>query len=513
MYAAEHALNHPTRPAIIMAGSGGIVTYAEYEARANQLAHFFRSEGLQRLDLVAQFMENQPRFADVGGAAERTGLYYTCVNSHLSPDEAAYIVNDSQARILVSSYAKREVATHLPERCPRVKRFLMVDGVIDGWESYEEAMEAYPTSPVPDEQFGRFMLYSSGTTGKPKGIVAPLHEGHPSVPDPKSKFANELFGYRSDMVYLIPAPLYHSAPLVGLNTVLRLGATAVIMESFDAESFLAAVERYRVSHAQAVPTMFIRLLKLSESIRNKYDVSSLESVVHAAAPCPVPIKERMLEWLGPIVDEFYTSTEGYGFTWCSAAEWLQHKGSVGKSRIGELEIRDEAGGLCPIGTPGIVWFRGATNHIYFNDEDKTRESRDRSGDASTVGDVGYVDADGYLYLTDRASHMIISGGVNIYPQEAENLLATHPKVADVAVIGVPNGEFGEEVKAVVCVDAGVISNTDLEVELISYCRDNLAHYKCPRSVDFVDHLPRLPTGKLYKRLLKDIYWKGRTITS
>jgi long-chain acyl-CoA synthetase len=282
------------------------------------------------------------------------------------------------------------------------------------------------------------------------------------------------------------------------------------MERFDPVQFLELVERHRITHSQMVPTMFSRLLKLPQEVRDAADVSSLRSIVHAAAPCPVPVKEQMIEWWGPIIVEYYGATEGNGYTFCDSEEWLAHKGTVGKTILGELVILDDEGKEVPTGTSGTVWFRGATNFEYFNDPAKTAESKDETGTMSTVGDVGYVDEDGYLYLTDRKSYMIISGGVNIYPQETENLLVTHPKVMDAAVLGVPNEDLGEEVKAVVQPVPGVEAGPDLERELIAFCREHLARFKAPRSVDFVDELPRLPTGKLYKRLLRDRYWEGHT---
>jgi long-chain acyl-CoA synthetase len=311
---------------------------------------------------------------------------------------------------------------------------------------------------------------------------------------------------REGMVYLSPAPLYHSAPQASVALSLRLGATAIIMERFDAEQFLRLVERHRVTHSQVVPTMFSRMLKLPDDVRGMYDVSSLESIIHAAAPCPVPVKEQMIEWWGPIIVEYYAATEGNGCTFCDSAEWLAHRGTVGRPVLGEPVMLDDDGKECAVGTPGTVWFRGATNFEYWNDPEKTAESRDPTGTMSTVGDVGYLDEDGYLYLTDRRTYMIISGGVNIYPQEAENLLVTHPKVLDAAVIGVPNDDLGEEVKAIVEPAEGVEPGPWLERELVQFCRAHLATYKCPRSVDFDPSLPRLPTGKLYKRVLRDRYW-------
>jgi long-chain acyl-CoA synthetase len=324
------------------------------------------------------------------------------------------------------------------------------------------------------------------------------------------EFVQGLYRFREGMTYLSPAPLYHSAPQASVAMTIRLGGTAVIMERFDPSRFLELVEVHRITHCQMVPTMFSRLLKLPEEERAAADLSSLEVVLHAAAPCPVPIKEQIIEWFGPIIVEYYGASETNGFTTCDTEEWLRHKGSVGRAVLGELRILDDDGDECPVGEPGTVWFEGATNFVYFNAPEKTRESRNESGTMSTVGDVGYVDDDGYLYLTDRKSFLIISGGVNIYPQETENLLITHPNVMDAAVIGVPNEDFGEEVKAVVQLVPGVEPTAEVAGELVAFCRQHLAGFKCPRSIDFEEELPRLPTGKLYKRLLRDRYWSGHS---
>jgi long-chain acyl-CoA synthetase len=506
MYAREQAIKHPDRPAIIMATSGETVTFGEYERRCDALAHLLRGQGLGRGDHIAVLMENQPRLLEIEGAAERVGLYYTLVNAYLSAGEAAYIIDNCQARVLFSSVAKRPVAEAAAAACPRLERLLMT-GLTEPsgrWEPYEPAVAGFPAEPVPDEALGAAMLYSSGTTGQPKGVQRPLPEGAPSQPLPVMAFICGLYTFHEDMVYLSPAPLYHSAPAASVSAAIRLGCTNIIMEQFDAEQWLSLVERYRVTHSQLVPTMFTRLLRLPEETRNRYDLSSLECVIHAAAPCPIPVKQAMIEWLGPIVLEYYGATEANGFTACGSAQWLAHPGTVGAPVLGELLILDEHGQERPVGTDGTVWFRGATNFDYFDDPEKTAASR--TGNMSTVGDIGHVDAEGYLYLTDRASYMIISGGVNIYPQETENLLSTHPAVRDVAVIGVPSAEFGEDVKAVVQLEDPAAASPELAQELIEFCRASLAHFKCPRTIDFTDELPRLPTGKLYKRLLRDTYW-------
>ena len=346
------------------------------------------------------------------------------------------------------------------------------------------------------------MLYSSGTTGRPKGILRPLPEGPPANPLPLYVFLNNLWRYRDGMVYLSPAPLYHSAPHAAVGLTIRQGGTAVIMEHFDPEQFLALVEKHRVTHSQLVPTMFSRMLKLPD------DLSSLEIAIHAAAPCPPTVKEQMIAWWGPIIHEYYGATEGLGFTACDSEQWLAHRGTVGNVRIGELHILDDDMRPVPRGTSGTLWFRSASPFEYFDDPGRTAEARSPDGQLTTVGDVGYIDDDGFVYLTDRATFMIISGGVNVYPQECENLLITHPKIADAAVFGVPNADLGEEVKAVVQPMPGIEPNAELAAELIAYCREHLAGIKCPRSIDFEAELPRLPTGKLYKRLLRDRYWAG-----
>jgi long-chain acyl-CoA synthetase len=515
MYPGRHAAAHPDQPALVMADSGDSLTFAELEHAANQVSHLLRDQGLRRGDHIAVMAENRLELLVVESAAERTGLYYTLVNTYLSADEAAYIVGDCRARVFVSTVALRDVATKAASNCPAVERFLMV-GLSEPdprWEPFAATVDRYPGTPVADEQRGNVMLYSSGTTGRPKGICRPLSDLRPEDADEVLDWVRDLLGFREGMTYLNPAPLYHSAPQGSVAGALRLGGTVVVMERFDAERWCALVEKYRITHCQMVPTMFIRLLRLPQEVRDRYDLSSLEHIVHGAAPCPVPVKRAMIEWLGPIVLEYYGATEGNGFTWCDSEQWLAHPGTVGKSIVGEVEILDDARRPVASGVDGTVWFRGATGFVYFGDPAKTAESRmeDERGVTSTVGDIGHLDADGYLYLTDRRSHMIISGGVNIYPQETESLLATHPAVADVAVIGVPNADLGEEVKAVVQLVDPRSAGPDLAAELIAYCRDRLAHYKCPRSVDFVDSLPRLPTGKLYKRLLRDRYRTRDTV--
>jgi long-chain acyl-CoA synthetase len=495
------------RPAIIMGTSGDIVTFGELNERSNQLAHLLRQRGLGRGDVVAILMENHVRYLEVAWAAQRSGLYYTTINRHLTVDEASYIVNNSGAAAVVTTYGQHELAARLSsDAVPRAAVRLMIGGVIDGWESYEDALLAHNSSPIPDECEGDFMLYSSGTTGRPKGIKRPLRYRPLGDPGASALPMLTALGMREGDVYLCPAPLYHSAPLVWSTGSHRLGATVVVMEGFDPQRALELIDEYGVTHSQWVPTMFVRMLKLPGSVRESFDLGSHRAAVHAAAPCPIEIKQQMIDWWGPILWEFYSATEGMGVTLIDSNEWLDHPGSVGRAIQGEPHIVGEDGEeLGPLGV-GVIWFGGAAEFVYHEDEAKTAESYNDKGWA-TVNDMGYLDDDGYLYLTDRKTFMIISGGVNIYPQEIENVLTVHPKVLDVAVLGVPNPDMGEEVKAVVQPIDWADAGPELEDELMKYCRDKLAHYKCPRSIDFDPALPRLDNGKLYKRMLRERYWQ------
>lgn len=508
MYPGEQVQIRPDQPAFIMAESGQAVTYRELEERSNRIAHLLRDQGLNRLDHYAVFMENHARYLECCSAGERSGLYYTCINSYLTAEELAYIINNSQSQILFTSEKKRETALAAIKSCPKVKLVVIVDGPGNGEEivNLDEVVASYPMTPIDDEWVGASMLYSSGTTGQPKGILRPLPEEPAGHKLPVFHFLGALWQYREGMIYLSPAPLYHSAPNAAVGMTISMGGTAVIMERFDPEQYLALIEQYKITHTQLVPTMFSRMLKLPGDVRTKYDLSSLEFTVHAAAPCPVQVKEQMIEWWGPIVYEYYGATEALGFTYCSSEEWLAHKGTVGKVVVGVLHILDEDMNECPAGEVGTLWFETANPFEYFNDPEKTAEVRSEDQTMSTVGDMGYIDEDGFVYLTDRKTFMIISGGVNIYPQECENLLIEHPKVTDAAVFGVPNVDLGEEVKAVVQMMPGEAADDAMSEELIAYCREHLASMKCPKTVDFIEEMPRLPTGKLYKTGLRDRYW-------
>ena len=504
MYPGTHAQTTPDKPAYIMAATGQVVTYKELDEASNRLAHVFTDAGLVEGDSVALMLENNARFFEVTWAAQRAGLYYTAISSRLTQEEAAYIVNDCGAQVFITSNYLAPVAADLVGQMPNVKVALMMDGVIDGYESYEEVTASKPSTPIVNEREGADMLYSSGTTGRPKGVRVPLPNAPAGQPSSVLVLGQLLYGFSPESIYLSPAPLYHAAPLRFSMAMQRIGATVIVMEHFDPVEFLNLIEKYKVTHVQVVPTMFVRMLKLPPEQRTQ-DVSSLQSVIHAAAPCPIETKKAMIEWWGPIIYEYYAGTEGNGFVACNSEEWLAHPGTVGKALMGVVHIvNEETGEEVPVGETGTVYFEGGADFEYHNDPEKTRGSRLHNG-WSTLGDIGRLDEDGFLYLTDRKAYMIISGGVNIYPQEAENLLVTHPKVMDVAVFGVPNPDFGEEVKAVVQPVDWSAAGPELERELIAFCKEHLSAIKCPRSVDFEQELPRHPTGKLYKRLLVDRY--------
>lgn len=509
MYAATIATEHPDRLAVIMAGTGVSQTFREYEDAANRFAQLLRATGLTRGERVAFFMPNSIELMEVQGGAERTGLYFSLINSQLKAQEAAYIVNDCRARLVVTSSALTEVARRLPEHCPGVERWLMVDPQADiaPFESYGDAVAAHSAEPVADEQRGLPLLYSSGTTGRPKGILRPLPDAGPEDVAGTVAVAPLVYRFRPGMVFLQPAPMYHGGPQSSLSAALRIGGTSVIMERFKPEPFLQLVQEHRVTHSVVVPTHLARLLQLPPEVRESYDVSSLEAVVHGAGPCAPVVKRGSIEWLGPIIHEYYGTSEAIGATSVTSEEWLARPGTVGRPVFGEPVILDDAGQELPPREIGQIWFRGATNFEYLGDADKTEANRRESGAMSTTGDVGYLDEDGYLYMTDRLDFTIVSGGVNVYPQEIEDVLLEHPKVADVAVIGVPNRDLGEEVKAVVEPATGVEATDELEQELIDFATEQLARFKVPRSVDFVDLLPRTEAGKVVKREIRDPYWQ------
>ena len=510
MHPRTHFKSRPDHAAIVMAADGQVITYAELECRANQGAHFLRSLGLCAGDALAVLIDNSVEFLQIYWAAQRCGLYFTPISTRCSPGDAAYIVKDCGARVLLLSANVGESATTLASQRENILPGVQLLSVGQGIPELDEwgfGVSQMPITAIADESAGTHMVYSSGTTGRPKGIKLPLSGGPAFAAHPYSDRHRQTYGVGEHTVYLSPAPLYHTAPLVFSTIVQRLGGTVVIMDRFDPEAWLDAIQRYRISFSQMVPTMFVRLLKLDEGVRMRYDLSSLEMVVHAAAPCPVPVKAQMLQWLGPIIAEYYGGSEANGGTFITPAEWLRKPGSVGKPNWGAVHIVGEDGDELAPGETGLVYFEGGLDFKYHNDPQKTAEARHPVHTSwTTLGDIGHVDEDGYLFLTDRKAFTIISGGVNIYPQEIENLLVSDPRVADAAVIGIPSRDLGEEVKAIVQPADWSQAGPDLARQLLTLCRDKLSLYKCPRSIDFNPALPRGDNGKLYKKELRDSYW-------
>ena len=509
MHPRLFAESQSEKPALIMATTGEVVTYGELESRANRGAHTLRQLGLNNGDAVALTSDNRLDFFDIFWATQRSGLIMVLLSSRLKRDEIAYIVNDSGAKALIGADAVAStLAQVVADRAamPSLAQILSI-GPVDGLPDWRALCAAQPATPIPDEEIGGRMVYSSGTTGKPKGLKFASSTGTPIQKNLAATMFAKFYNFDETTVYLCPAPLYHAAPMGMTAGIQCVGGTAVVLYKFDPEEFLAAIERYKVTAVMVVPTMFIRLLALPEEVRRRYDLSSLKTIIHAAAPCPVPVKHAMIEWLGPIIEEFYAGSEGNGHVMISSEEWLERPGSVGRAVIGELHICDDEGNELPMGETGTIYFSGGKPIKYHNDEAKSRSAHNpKHPDWSTMGDVGRIDEAGYLFLADRKDFMIISGGVNIYPQEVENLLISHPSIADAAVFGVPNPDFGEEVKAVIQLKQHDEASPELAGAIIRWCRERLADNKCPRSIDFERELPRAETGKLYKKELKARYW-------
>ena len=507
MYPGKYAAETPEKPAAVNAVTGEVLTYRRLNEDSIRLARYLRSVGLKRGDALAINLENRLEFFVATWAALRSGLYLVTVNQFLPSHDVAYIVADCGAKALITSERLSKVAGELLpliEQCPHR---LIIGGELAGWESYEAAIEGQSIEPLDDERQGEHMPYSSGTTGKPKGIRRELGERHISEgPEFLESFLS--YGFDQDAIYLSPAPLYHAAPFAFTNRTHVLGGTVIMMPRFDAEESLRLIEQYKVTHSQWVPTMFIRMLKLEEDKRAAYDLSTHKVAIHAAAPCPIEVKRQMIEWWGPILQEYYAASERNGSTRINSEEWLRKPGSVGKAVMGTIHVCDDDGKVLGVGEDGVIYFeRESIVFTYHNDPERTREAQHpHHPNWSTMGDVGHLDEVGYLYLTDRKTFMIISGGVNIYPQMIEDALCLHPMVHDVAVIGVPNPDFGEEVKAIVQTAEGVTHDEEVRTELMDFARERLASYMIPRSIDFRDELPRLPTGKLYKKQLRAEFW-------
>jgi long-chain acyl-CoA synthetase len=490
----------PDRPAVI--APSGRRTFAELNAHANQLVSVLRGRGLRAGDGVALLCSNRPEFAEVTAAVRRSGMRLTTINWHLTADEAAYIVSDCDAKAFIAEARFAAIASKAAQQTPKATARLSIGGAIPRFDDYAATITREASTDIDDPSIGTTMLYTSGTTGRPKGVqrlgVAP--SGMLST----LGFSDN---YRAGQsVHLCTGPLYHAAPLsFSLATPQMYGALVVMMDGWDAEVALKLIEEHRVTHTHMVPTMFHRWLSLPREVRERYDVSSLQFVLHGAAPCPVAVKQRLIEWLGPVVYEYYAATEGTGCG-VDSHTWLRKPGTVGKPLTpGHIRVLDDDGGELPPNAVGTVFLAAPESgrFNYYKDTEKTTKAY--RGSHYTMGDVGYLDADGYLFLTDRSANLIISGGVNIYPAEVEGVLVQHPGVADVGVIGVPNAEWGEEVKAVVELQTGYAASSELSEELIEFCRARLAHFKCPRSVDFVPGLPRHDNGKLYKQALRAMY--------
>ena len=504
MHPITHARTRPDHPAIVMAASGEVVTYGEMDRTANRFAHLLRAHGLGPNDAFAVLMENNPWYLQLVWGSQRAGTMLVPVSTRLTAPEIAYILKDSEAKLLITSTKFADTLAALPGEGANLPRLVAGSG---GADDLEAALAAFPAEPIADQAPGLIMLYSSGTTGRPKGV-------RPAPPtDPDVLATNPLLGLAvmgagmpadGSMVYLSPAPLYHAAPIGWCSTAQRLGGTVVVMEKFDPEFALQTIEKYKVTDSQWVPTHFVRMLKLDEKVRSRYDLTSHQRALHAAAPCPVPVKQAMIEWWGPIVNEYYAGSESIGMTMVRSPDWLTHPGTVGRAIHGKLHIVGPDGEEVPAGTDGLIYFENDTLPTYHNDPDKTADAMHPKG-WMTLGDIGHVDDEGFLYLTDRKSHMIISGGVNIYPQEIENLLVTHPKVMDAAVIGAPEPDLGEQVVAVVQPIDMAQAGQALEQELRDFLAPQLSRIKMPRLFDFRPELPREANGKLYKRELRDEY--------
>ncbi|EQB16825.1 acyl-CoA synthetase [Novosphingobium lindaniclasticum] len=506
MHPFHHAAANPDKPACILASTGESVSYRDLEDASNQSANLIRYLGLKRGDVIAVMLENELPLFEIAWGAQRSGCYLTTVSTRLSARDISYILQDAGCKIFIFSDNLAALAAEALACLPDVKGFGVHTGG-DSYQSWKSLSARQPKDRIVDESAGTDMLYSSGTTGRPKGVRGPLPDGAIDASIALMSMGCSLYGMDGDMVYLSTSPLYHAAPLRWAMLAHRLGATVVVMAKFDAEEALRLIQRYRVTHSTWVPTHFIRMLKLSEHVRAAYDLGSMRAVIHSAAPCPVEVKRQMIDWFGPIIHEYYSGTEQCGITALDSEEWLRKPGSVGRAVIGKPKILDEDGHEVATGTVGQVFFADGSPFAYHNDPEKTALAYNDRGWA-TLGDIGYLDEEGYLFLTDRKHFMIISGGVNIYPQEIENALVLHPKVNDVAVIGVPDEEMGEAVLAIVQPREGVDGDDTVAEELRRFCREAVGAIKTPKRFLFRDTLPREATGKLMKTKLIEEFRSG-----
>ncbi len=489
----------PDRVVVTMAGQGQGCTAGALAQQAGQMAQWLAAQGLQPGERFAVLLENRVEILALVLAARQAGLYAAVLSTHLTADEVAYIVADSGARLVVAS------SQTLPQLQGMQLPCWSVDAATAQAPSLQAALAALqgPAMDFSDRPIGRDLLYSSGTTGRPKGVLKPLWPASlRGQADPEAQVTARIMGMGEDTVYLSPAPLYHAAPLRYSLRALDLGGQAVIMERFDAEQALALIARHRVTHSQWVPTMFGRMLKLPAEVRQRYDLSSHRLAIHAAAPCPVDVKRAMIDWWGEILLEYYAGSEGCGTTMISSQEWLARPGSVGRATTGRLHIVDDQGRELPAGEIGQVYFSGGGQFSYLNDPEKTRQAIDERGWV-TYGDIGHVDAEGYLFLSDRRADLILSGGVNLYPQEIENALARHGAVQEVAVVGVPHPDFGEVPLAAVVLRPGIEATQETARAISASAAEVLARLKLPQRMVFVAALPRLETGKLLRRKLKE----------
>jgi long-chain acyl-CoA synthetase len=503
MYPGKWAKETPNKPAVINSTTGASISFLELEVKSIQLAHFFKSKGLKRGDHITLFTRNDIKFFEISWAAMRSGIYLTPANSWLKADELSYIINNSGADVIIADKSLEDICIDLSLNNEHEIFKLSFNGQIDGFHSYEEEISQFPTDPPIDNPKGTFMFYSSGTTGQPKGIKWPLLEEQIEEDHAHYLFHKELWDYDEHSISLVSSPLYHAAPAHMALTGHAFGGTVVMMPKFDAEDALRVIEKYKITHGQWVPTQFMRMYKLPEEVKSQYDVSSQKVITHAAAPCPVELKHKMIDWWGNIFYEYYSGSEGIGMTHADPDQWLKFPGTVGKPLMGIIHICDDQGQEVPPGEIGKIYFESDHEFNYHNDN-KKREKVKHSHHSSwsSFGDIGYVNEEGYLFLTDRESFMIISGGVNIYPQEVENLLSMHEDVEDVAVIGIPDDDMGEQVKAFIKLSKSAEDRSNQEQYFIEYTRSHLANYKCPKSISFVDDLPRSDAGKLVKRYLK-----------